>query len=62
MVDDSIRLRLFTCTLIGSTTKWYIEIPRVSMNTFGALAMEFLKNFQLPIFYKTGMKLLTTLH
>jgi hypothetical protein len=26
--DDSIRLRLFQCTLIGVATKWYIELHR----------------------------------
>jgi len=27
IIDDSIRLRLFQCTLIGLAAKWYIELP-----------------------------------
>jgi len=61
MVDDSIWLWLFPNTLTGNAAKWYIELPRVSINTFGALAIEFLKHFQLPIHYETRMKLLNTL-
>ena len=61
MVDDSIWLRLFPCALTGSVAKWYIELPHMSVNTFGALVMEFLKHFQLPIHYETGMELLTYL-
>ena len=26
--EDSIRLRLFQCTLTGPAMKWYIELPR----------------------------------
>ena len=47
--------------LTGNATKWYIELPRATINTFGALATEFLKNFQLPIRFETGTKLLTSL-
>lgn len=56
MVDDSIRLRLFPHTLIGNASKWYIELPRASVNTFGAIAREFLNHFQLPISFKTRTK------
>jgi len=45
MVDDSIWLKLFLHTLIGNTTKWYIELPRAAVNTFGALVTKFLKHF-----------------
>ena len=61
MVDDSVWLRLFPHTLIGNAAKWYIELPRAAINTFGTLATEFLKNFQLPIRFETGMELLTSL-
>ena len=61
MVDDSIWLLLFSHTLTGNADKWYIELPRVSVNTFSALAMDFLKHFQLPIHYETRMELLTLL-
>lgn len=59
MVDDSVWLRLFPHTLTGNVAKWYIKLPRASVNTFDALAMEFLKHFQLPIHYETGIELLT---
>ena len=62
MVDDSIQLRLFPRTLTRNSAKWYIELPRASVNTFGDLVMEFLKHFQLPIHYETGTELLTYLH
>lgn len=39
MVDYSIWLRLFPHTLTGNAAKWYNELPYVSFNTFGALAM-----------------------
>ena len=60
-MDDSIQLRLFQCTLIGTTTKWYIELPRHSFVDFSALATVFLTHFSLPIHYETGIDLLTSL-
>jgi hypothetical protein len=62
LMDDSIWLRLFQCTLMGSTTKWYIELQRGTFQDFNSLAMDFLTHFQLPIHYETGTKLLTSLH
>lgn len=62
MVGDNIRLQLLPHTLIGNAAKWYIELPCTLVNTFGALAMEFLKQFHFPIRYKTKTKLLNTLH
>jgi hypothetical protein len=62
LMDDSIRLRLLQRTLIGSATKWYIELPRASFHDFNSLAMFFLTHFQLPIQYETGTELLTSLH
>jgi len=32
--DDSFRLHLFQRTLIGTITKWYIELPRASFHDF----------------------------
>jgi hypothetical protein len=61
LMDDSVHLHLFQRTLIGSTTKWYIELPRSSFHNFNSLAMSFLMQFQLPIRYETGTKLLTSL-
>jgi len=60
-MDDSIRLCIFQRTLTGSTTKWYIELPHGSFQDFNSLAMSFLKHFQLPICYKAGTELLTSL-
>jgi hypothetical protein len=61
-MDDSIRLRHFERILTGFAAKWYIELPRASFHDFNSLAMSFLMHFQLPIFYKTGTELLTSLH
>jgi hypothetical protein len=60
LMDDSIRLRLFQRTLMGSETKWYIELPRGLFNDFNTLAMAFLMHYQLPIRYETGTKILSS--
>jgi hypothetical protein len=56
--DDSVQLRLFQCTLIGSAAKWYIELNRSRYSSFGELAMAFLNHFQLPMRYDDGIELL----
>jgi hypothetical protein len=56
--DDSIQLRLFQCTLIGSAMKWYIELDRSRYSSFGELAMAFLNHFQLPVRYDVGTEFL----
>jgi hypothetical protein len=43
--DDSVQLRLFQRTLIGSAAKWYIELDRSRYSSFGELAMAFLNHF-----------------
>jgi hypothetical protein len=60
LMDDSIRLRLFQRTLIGSATKWYIELPRGFFSDFNTLAMDFLTHYQLPIRYDTGTEILNS--
>jgi hypothetical protein len=60
LMDDSIRLRLFQRTLMGSATKWYIELPRGFFNDFNTLAMAFLTHYQLPIRYETRTKILSS--
>ena len=42
IVDDSIRLRLFQCTLIGAAAKWYIELPQAKYPDFNSIAFMFL--------------------
>jgi hypothetical protein len=61
LMDYSIHFHLFQRTLMGSSTKWYIELPHGSFQDFKSLVMSFLTHFQLPIRYKTGTKLLTSL-
>jgi hypothetical protein len=56
--DDSIQLRLFQRTLIGSATKWYIELDRSRYSTFGELVMVFLNHFQLLVRYDADTELL----
>jgi hypothetical protein len=60
-MDDSVRLHLFQRTLIGSATKWCIELPHASFHNFNSLAMSFLMHFQLPIRYETGTELMNSL-
>jgi hypothetical protein len=56
--DESVQLRLFQRTLIGSVAKWYIELDRSRYSSFGELAMAFLNHFQLPVRYDAGTELL----
>ena len=46
---------------MGSAEKWYIELPHTSFHNFNSLTMSFLTHFQLPIRYKMGTELLTSL-
>jgi hypothetical protein len=56
--DDSVQLRLFQRTLIGSAAKWYIELNHSRYSSFGELAMAFLNHFQLPVRYGVGTNFL----
>ena len=58
IVDDSIRLRLFQCTLTGAAAKWYIELPQAKYPDFNSLAFMFLQYFQLPVRYDEGVEIL----
>jgi hypothetical protein len=55
---DSVQLQLFQRTLIGSVTKWYIELDRSRYSSFGELVMAFLNHFQLHVRYDAGTDLL----
>ena len=61
LMDDSVCLRLFQCTLTGTATKWYIELPQHSFVDFSSLETIFLTHFQLPIRYEMGTDILTSL-
>jgi hypothetical protein len=56
--DDSVQLFLFKHTLIGSASKWYIELDCSRYSSFGKLEMAFLNHFQLPVRYDAGTELL----
>ena len=58
IVNDSIRLILFQCTLIGATTKWYIELRQAKYAYFNSLDFMFLQYFQLPVIYDEGVEIL----
>ena len=58
IVDNSIRLRLFQCTLIGVAAKWYIETPQAKYLDFKSLAFMFLQYFQLLVRYDEGVEIL----
>ena len=59
IIEDTILLRLFQCTLTAVATKWYVEEPSASHGTFSALTTMFLTYFQLPIHHDSKMELLT---
>jgi hypothetical protein len=56
--DDSVQLRFFQHTLIGSAIKWYIELDRSRYFSFNELAMAFLNHFQLLVRHDAGTELL----
>ena len=60
ITDDSIRLRLFQCTLTGEASKWYVDQTTSSYTTFATIAQAFLSYFQLPFRYDTSTELLTS--
>ena len=62
IVDDSIRLRLFQCTLTSPAAKWYIELPQAKYPNFHSLAFMFLQYFQLPVRYDEGVETLLSCH
>jgi hypothetical protein len=59
IMDESIRLRLFQCTLTGPSTKWYVDEKSGSHVTFESLAKSFLAFFQLPVHHDTGLEILS---
>jgi hypothetical protein len=59
--DDSIRLKLFQCILIGVSMKWYIELPKGAYGTFSQMVLVFLNHFQLSVRYDAGLEILLTL-
>ena len=58
IIDDSIRLRLFQCTLTGAAAKWYIELPQAKYPDFNSLDFMFLQYYQLPVRYDEGVEIL----
>jgi hypothetical protein len=59
-MDESIHLCIFQRTLIGSTVKWYIQLPRGFFTDFNTITMAFLTHYQLLIRYKMGTKILSS--
>jgi hypothetical protein len=59
IMDDSIHLRLFQRTLMGSLAKWYVDEKSGSHVTFKSLTKAFLSFFQLPVHHDTGLELLS---
>jgi hypothetical protein len=59
IMDDSIHLRLFQCTLTGPSAKWYVDEKSRSHVTFESLAKAFLSFFQLPVSHDIGLELLS---
>lgn len=62
IIEDSIRLQLFQCTLTRAIMKWYVHQPRATHSTLVTLATTFLSYFHLPLHYDTDTKLLTSFH
>jgi hypothetical protein len=61
IMDESIHLRLFQCTLTGPSAKWYVEKKLGSHVTFESLAKTFLTFFQLPVCHDNGLEILSEL-
>ena len=62
IVDNSIMLRLFQCTLTGATTKWYVELLQAKYLDFNSLDFMFLQYFQLLVRYDEGVEILLSCH
>jgi hypothetical protein len=60
--DDSVHLRLFQHTLMGVSTKWYIELPGGTYQTFNELVLVFLNHFQLSVRYDVDIEILSSFH
>jgi hypothetical protein len=56
--DDSIKLKLFQCTLIGCVAKWYIEFDGSKYSYFNDMVIVFLNHFQLSMRYDVSTELL----
>jgi hypothetical protein len=59
--ENSIRLRLFQCTPIWVTAKWYIEPPKGAYGTFSQMVLVFLNQFQFLVRYDAGLEFLSNL-
>ena len=60
MNDETVRLRLFQRTLTGVATKWYIEFPSATFDSFWDLANVFLNHFQLLVWYDADTEFFST--
>jgi hypothetical protein len=58
IMDYYIHLRLFQRTLIGPSTKWYVDEKLGSHVTFESLAKAFFAFFQLSVRHDTGLELI----
>ena len=58
--DGTIQLILFQRTRTSATTKWYIELPSVVLDSFWDLANVFLNHFQLHVWYDGDTNLFST--
>ena len=61
ILDDSIRLIMFQCTLTCVAAKWYIELPQAKYPDFNSLAFMFMQYFQLLVIYD-GVEILLSFH
>jgi hypothetical protein len=61
LMEDSIGVRIFQRTLIGTIVKWYIELSHNSFVDFNSLSMDFLTHLWFPICYETHKKKLKSL-
>jgi hypothetical protein len=62
IMEESIRLMLFQCTLTVSTMKWYIDKPTHSHATFESITKVFLALFQFFVHRDVGINILTNFH
>ena len=58
--DDSIRLQIFQRNLTSVVTKWYIELPSATYDSFLDLATIFLNHFRLHVSYDVVTNILST--
>jgi hypothetical protein len=62
IMEYSVRLRIFQCTLMGVVSKWYVYQPTNTHTSFASITKVFFTFFQLPVFHGVGIDIFTSFY